>query len=78
MREVGRLLALVDQTLGSVFPPERTPPVRGSILANVHSTHEREWLECTVFTPAQYAGEVVDALEQKLLVENCRLRVQPT
>jgi len=77
MREVGPLLALVDQTLGSLFSPDRHPQLRSPIVARLYNAREPEWLECSVFLPAQYIAEVVEALEHKLLAEQCRLNVRP-
>ena len=56
-------LDILDRTLRSLFPPERS--ASGTIRARIN-TLDTGPFECDVYAPAEYVEEITAALEGKL------------
>jgi hypothetical protein len=62
MAQLQAIRNLVDQTLSSLFPPERVAGMTGTILVRVHAA-EGSRLECDLYAPSDYVPEIISALQ---------------
>ena len=75
MERLEELRSLVDQTLGTLFPPERASSMRSKILARINFP-DADLIDCHVHALPEYIAEIVPALQSRLSGRNYRLTIR--